>query len=61
MEIFHITHISNLPSILEARGLLANSQLKPNQYTDIAHGGIQDQRFRIQVPYAAGGTLHDYV
>lgn len=61
MEIYHITHIDNLPSILEVGGLLANSQLQPNQFTDIAHGGIQDRRARIQVPCAARGTLHDYV
>lgn len=61
MEIYHITHISNLSSILEAGGLLANSQLKPNQYTDIAHSSIQDRRASIQVPWVPGGTLHDYV
>lgn len=61
MEIYHITHIDNLSSILKAKGLFANSQLQPNQYTDIAHGGIQDRRGRVQVPCAAGGTLHDYV
>ncbi|NER98925.1 MAG: DUF4433 domain-containing protein [Symploca sp. SIO1B1] len=61
MEIFHITHIKNLPSILKAKKLLANSQLQPNQYTDIAHNNIQDRRAKIQVPCAAKGTLHDYV
>lgn len=61
MKIYHITHINNLPSILEAKGLQANSQLQANQYTDIAHGNIQDRRARIQVPCAAKGTLHDYV
>ena len=63
IPIYHITHINNLTSILKSGGLLSNSKLQRNQvnYTDIAHGGIQDRRARKRVPYGAGGVLHDYV
>ena len=60
MKIYHITHIDNLPSILQEDGLLANNHLD-NQYINIAHGTIQDRRAMISVPCAGRGTLHDYV
>ncbi len=61
--IYHITHISNLPSIISSGGLSAFNVLKRQQkrYTDIALQSIQDQRDRIIVPCASGGVLHDYV
>lgn len=62
-EIYHITHIDNLPSILEQGCLLANSQLQKSdiQYRDVAYGHIQDRRSRKPVPCCVGGTLHNYV
>ncbi len=61
--IYHITHINNLPSILNSGGLIANSRLRQQQsnYLDIAHGHIQDRRELTRVPCAALGCLHDYV
>jgi len=63
LPIYHITHINNLPSILEAGGLIPNSQLKKQQinYLDIAHENIQNRRAKTPVPCSAGGFLHDYV
>ncbi len=62
-EIYHITHIKNLSSILQSGGLVANSGLQKQQiqYTDIAHSQIQGRRADTVVPCAAGGYLHDYV
>jgi hypothetical protein len=61
--IYHITHIKNLPSILNLGGLIANSRLRQQQinYLDIAHGHIQDRRARKRVTCGAGGFLHDYI
>jgi hypothetical protein len=62
-RIYHITHINNLPSILNSGGLIANSRLRRERinYLDIAHESIQDRRARTRVPCGAGGVLHDYV
>ncbi len=62
-EIYHITHINNLSSILKSGRLVANSGLQKQQtlYTNIAHSQIQDRRANTFVPCAAGGCLHDYV
>jgi hypothetical protein len=62
-RIYHITHINNLPSILNSGGLIANSRLRRERinYVDIAHESIQDRRARTRVPCGAGGVLHDYV
>jgi ssDNA thymidine ADP-ribosyltransferase, DarT len=61
--IYHITHIRNLESILQLRGLIAISQLQEQQidYQDIAHRSIQDRRAITPVPCAVGGYLNDYV
>lgn len=61
--IYHFTNIKNLPSILQRKGLIANSILRQNQidYCDIAHAHIQDRRARKQVDCGVGGYLHDYV
>ncbi|WP_204104258.1 MULTISPECIES: DUF4433 domain-containing protein [Spirulina sp. CCY15215] len=62
-NIYHITHIRNLPSIIRVGGILANNRLQRQQidYTDIAHASIQDRRAYISVPCSERGTLHDYV
>lgn len=61
--IYHITHINNLPSILNLGGLIANGRLRQQQinYLDIAHGHIQDRRATKPVPCSNRGFLHDYV
>jgi len=62
-SIYHITHIENLPSILEMGGLIANSRLKEENknYLDIAYAHIQDRRANIPVPCSVGGFLNDYI
>lgn len=62
-RIYHITHINNLPSILNSGGLIANSRLRQERinYLDIAHEDIQGHRARTYVPCSARGILHDYV
>jgi hypothetical protein len=61
--IYHFTNIKNLPSILQRKGLIANSILRQKQidYCDIAHAHIQDRRARKHVDCGVGGYLHDYV
>ncbi len=63
IDIYHITHIKNLPSILLAGGIIAKSKQEQKEinYIDIAHKNIQDRRAGIRVSCSAGGTLHDYV
>jgi len=61
--IYHITHINNLQSILEAGGLWCDAQ-RISQGLDcenIAHGNIKERRMRTPVPIAPGGRLTDYV
>ncbi|NEQ97700.1 MAG: DUF4433 domain-containing protein [Cyanothece sp. SIO2G6] len=61
--IYHITHLRNLRSILEAGELLCNQRIKRSrtQFQDISYGNIQDRRSRIQVPFGSQGRLHEYV
>lgn len=61
--IYHITHINNLPSILNSGGLIANGRLRSQKtnYVDIAHETIQNRRATTRVPCGAYGVLHDYV
>lgn len=63
IEIYHITHINNLSSILRSGGLIAKSKQKLQEisYTDIAHQNIQDRRAITRVPCGVGGRLHDYI
>jgi ssDNA thymidine ADP-ribosyltransferase, DarT len=62
-DIFHITPVSNLTSILNAGGLYAKNkhQQMGVSYTNIAYQNIQHLRAVTQVPYGAKGNLHDYV
>jgi hypothetical protein len=61
--IVHMTHISNLPAIIERGGLVAMTTLAAEHanVTSIAYTSIQQQRATKQVPCGAGGCLHDYV
>lgn len=62
-DIYHITNINNLTSILNSGGLIAHNTLQKTgiNYTNIAHQNIQYRRTTTNVPCSAGGTLHDYV
>ena len=61
--IYHITHIDNLASIIQAGGLRAVGRLREQGagYQSIAYPHIQDRRGGVRVPCGAGGSLHDYV
>lgn len=58
-----MTHIKNLPSIFENKGLAAYSEIatKNTLYQDIANSDIQIRRSGTHVPLPPGGDLHDYV
>jgi hypothetical protein len=60
-NIYHITHIDNLPSIIKKGGLFACSSGATDRYVNIAHQGIQDRRHIFPVPLPPYGTVHDYV
>ena len=62
-SIFHITHLSNLPSILETGRLYSHAAVakKRIKSTNIGHIHIKDRRLRRTVPCAAGGFLGEYV
>jgi hypothetical protein len=61
--IYHITHLSNLTSILAIAGLCSNITMQQQGigYTDLANQTIQSRRARVTVPCGAGGKLTDYV
>ncbi len=61
--IYHMTHLGNLPGILQAGGLLPHRRLRGGglPYTDIAHHRVQDRRAQTGVPCGPGGDLHDYI
>ena len=61
--LYHITHLNNLVSIIESRGLQAKAMLDTQglSYEDIAHERLQDRRATTTVPCGSGGNLHDYV
>lgn len=58
--IYHITHLDNLPGILQAGGLHSKAKLQ-NPLVDVSHYDLQERRRTKAVPCTAGGTLHDYV
>ncbi|RAL25700.1 DUF4433 domain-containing protein [Thermoflavimicrobium daqui] len=61
--IFHMTHISNLPLILEKRGLLCKNMVvnKRIEYVNISNTSVQNKRYAKNVPIEPYGILHDYV
>jgi len=61
--IYHITHISNLTSILKADGLWCDSRRREQGFpiVGIAYQNIKDRRAKRAVSVAARGTLADYV
>jgi hypothetical protein len=62
-QIFHITHVNNLPGIIGAGGLWCDAQrIKKNLVTtNIAHQHIKQRRLAAPVKAGAGGTLGEYV
>ncbi len=62
-DVFHITCVSNLTSILSAGDLCAKNQHQQMgiNYTNIAYQNIQHRRAITQVPCGSRGNLHDYV
>lgn len=62
VPLYHITYISNLPSILASGGLacLNDQAAQGIEHTTIAHDSIQEKRARKAVPCGPQGVLHDY-
>lgn len=61
--IYRITHINNLPGILQ-RGRICAPNTTPDDgltYKAIHHQSIQAQRAATPVPCGPGGVIHDYV
>lgn len=61
--IYHITHVSNLPSIINEGGLKPFLSMENNNlnYRNIAHHSIRLRRESTVVPCGPGGRLIDYV
>ena len=61
--LYHITHLDNLPSMIESRALLSINELGNRKvgFTSVAYEAIQDQRSDTAVPCGEGGPLHDYI
>jgi len=59
--IYHITHHSNLPSIIACGGLLCDKQAEQQKPVSIAYKHLKQIRSSILVPCAPYGTLMDYV
>lgn len=62
-DIYHITHIDNLASIINAGGLWSDAErIKQNFGTcEIGYANIKQRRLCRAVPLAAGGFVGDYV
>lgn len=61
--IYHLTHIDNLPTIIEHGAIWSKNHLMSSglQTINIAHQNIQQRRSQRLVPCAPYGVLHDYV
>jgi len=62
-DIFHFTHESNLPKILEEGALLCDRLCQAGNLTtrDIAYSDLKRRRALTPVEAGPGGTLADYV
>ena len=62
-RLYHITHVSNLPSILAAGGLWCDAERtrRALRVMGIAHQHIKARRAKRAVIVAAGGSLAEYV
>ncbi|MCF6314420.1 MAG: DUF4433 domain-containing protein [Verrucomicrobiales bacterium] len=59
--IFRITHVDNLPWILEHGLHCRNSSDQDPNFKNIGNPDLMDRRNRREVPVEPGGTLSDYV
>ena len=61
--LYHITHVTNLPAILNAGGLWCDAERNRRglSVTGIAHQHIKERRARRRVPVGAGGVVAEYV
>ncbi len=61
--IYHITHLRNLPNILNDGGLCCDRVVSQRNlaHVSIAHQHIKDRRAQKEVPCPPGGFLADYV
>ncbi len=59
--IFRITHVENVPWILQNGLHCRNSQKRDPQYHEIGNLDLIDKRARRAVPLPPGGVLSDYV
>jgi len=61
-NVYHFTHLKNLPGLLR-NGFLAKNQQATRGvgHLSIAASGIQERRARTIVTCGPGGTVHDYV
>lgn len=62
-DIFHITHIRNLPNIINDGGLWCDRVVSQRNlaHVSIAHQHIKDRRAQKQVPLPPNGMVADYV
>ncbi|WP_224363560.1 type II toxin-antitoxin system toxin DNA ADP-ribosyl transferase DarT [Hyalangium versicolor] len=62
-NLFHITHIRNLPQILDEGGLWCDSECARQRVSpvNIAYADLKVARARTRVPVCKRGTLADYV
>ena len=63
IRIYHITHVSNLPSILSDRGLLSDTEMIARGGPELAIGmsEIKQNRMRFPVKCHDGDTVGEYV
>jgi hypothetical protein len=61
VKIYHITHHSNLPGIIECGGLLCDGEAARQGPVSIAYGRLKERRFETLVPCEPFGALTDYV
>lgn len=61
--LYHLTHLQNLPNILQHQQLKCQNLLTSAgvQHVNIAHQEIKTRRAGLAVPIAPGGVLNDYV
>ena len=61
--IYHITHVDNLPGIMQAGCVWSDARrVRSNlQVTNIGYSHIKQRRLTRPVPVAAKGMLNDYV
>jgi hypothetical protein len=62
-DIYHITHVDHLASIIECGGLYCDKDAEGKGVTSrsIAYQRIKERRARTRIPIAPGGFLCDYV